>query len=74
MFRSRVITPSFAVRAVRSLVEPQPPAVPEPLPTLAAHVRLFPGVYAEVPGERPRVAERHGADGAAVGPLPSVDT
>lgn len=67
---------SFAATAtatVRSLVEPQPPTVPEPLPTLAAHIRLLPGVDAEVPGERPRVAERHGAHRAGVRPLSRVD-
>lgn len=54
-------------------MEAEPPAVPEGLPALVADVGLLARVDAEVPGERPRVAEAGVADGAGVGPLPGVN-
>jgi len=54
-------------------VEFKPPTVSVGLPTLAADVRLLPGVDAEMSGQGPGVAETLGADGAGVRPLARVD-
>lgn len=55
-------------------MEPESPTVPECLSALTADIRLLPSVYAEMPGERPRVAKAHGAHRAGIGSLSSVDS
>lgn len=55
-------------------MEPESSTVPECLSTLTADVWLLPSVYAEMPGERARVAKAHGAHRAGIGSLSSVDS
>lgn len=58
---------------MRTLVELEPTAVPERLPTLCADVRLLASVDAEMPGQRSGVAETLGTDRAGVRSLSRVD-